>query len=135
MSAKLTQTNVFIMNLLPTITYIMLKTNLIICYLKKRVSTNFSLLHINARSLSKNKDHLSLYLSTLKIKFGVIAVTETWASADNEALLSISGYNSVFKNRLQNGAMALHCVLEIHLTLLNVKIWMHFLVMTLNRFL
>ena len=76
---------------------------------EERVSTNFSLLHINARSLSKNKDHLSLYLSTLKTKFGVIAVIETWASADIEALLSIPGYNSVFKNRLQNrgGGVAL----------------------------
>ena len=61
---------------------------------------------------------MSLYLSTLKIKFGVIAVTETWASADNEALLSISGYNSVFKNRLKNrgGGVALFISNTINFT-------------------
>ena len=57
-------------------------------------------MHINARSLSKNFDHLNIYLTSLSHMFSVIAVTETWANFTSESLLIIPGYNSISKNRL-----------------------------------
>jgi hypothetical protein len=65
----------------------------------KLVDDNFSLLHVNARSLAKNLDFLNIYLNTLNHKFSVIVVTETWASSTNESFLTIPGYHGIFKNR------------------------------------
>ena len=67
--------------------------------LHKSITNNFSLVHLNARSLNKNLDHLSVYLDTLKYSFDIIIVTETLANSDNMTFLSIPGYNTVFKNR------------------------------------
>ena len=64
----------------------------------KSIENNFSLIHINARSLSKNFEHLNIYLTSLSHIFSVIAVTEMWANFTNESLLVIPGYNSIFKN-------------------------------------
>ena len=67
----------------------------------KSIENNFSLIHINARILPTNLDHLDIYLTSLSHMFSVIAVTETWANFTNESLLIIPGYNSIFKNRLK----------------------------------
>ena len=42
-------------------------------------------------------------------KFGVIAVTETWANEHNESLLTIPGYHGLFTNRIDRwgGGVAL----------------------------
>lgn len=55
------------------------------CYSSFRNLTNyfrerndFSLLHINVRSLAKNHDVLSACLKNLDFTFGVIGLTETW---------------------------------------------------------
>ena len=63
----------------------------------KSIEYNFSLIHINARSLSNYLDHLNIYLTSLSHMFSVIAVTETWENFTNESLLIIHGYNSIFK--------------------------------------
>ena len=63
----------------------------------KSIENNFSLIHNNARSLSKNLNYLNIYLTSLSHMFSVIAVTETWANFTNESLLIIPGYNSIFK--------------------------------------
>ena len=62
----------------------------------KYIEKNFSLRHINARSLSKNLDHLNIYLISLRHMFSVIAVTETWENFTNESLLIMSCYNRIF---------------------------------------
>ena len=49
----------------------------------KATLTNISVLHINARSLSKNVSHLRDYLTNYKHKFSVSPVTETWATDEN----------------------------------------------------
>ena len=61
--------------------------------------SNFSLLHINARSLCKNLNNITSYLDRPNHKFAVIAVSKTWANISNESLLIIPGYNRVMKNR------------------------------------
>ena len=45
---------------------------------------------------------MNIYLSTLQFKFGVIAVTETWANEHNETFLTIPGYRGLFKNRIDS---------------------------------
>ena len=47
-------------------------------------NNTFSLLHVNARSLNKNYDDLSTFLTTLKnFRFSVIGVTETWLHSNS----------------------------------------------------
>ena len=67
--------------------------------IQRNIDNNFSVLHVNARSLHKNLDYLQMYLRTLNHNFSVIAVSETWASNDNMSLLNIPGYSSSFKSR------------------------------------
>ena len=55
-------------------------------------------MHINARSLSKNIDSIITELSLLSNKPSIIAVSETWASADNDNFL-IPGYCGIQKPR------------------------------------
>ena len=59
---------------------------------EKNIVTNFSLLHVNSRSLLKNLDHLINYLSIISHRFSVIAVSETWGNVNNEMFLNSSGY-------------------------------------------
>ena len=61
----------------------------------KSIENNFSLIHINTGSLSKNLDHLNIYLTSLSRMFSVIAVTETWTNFTNESLSVIRGYNNI----------------------------------------
>ena len=39
---------------------------------------NFSIMHLNARSLLKDLDQLNLMLGSLKKSFSVIGISETW---------------------------------------------------------
>ena len=56
------------------------------------------LMHINARSLSKNIHALTTELSLLTNQPSVIAVTETWTRSDNDPC-PIPGYTSILKSR------------------------------------
>lgn len=62
----------------------------------------FSILHINARSLIKNIESILLLIHRLHHKFSVIAVTETWTDMNNEHLVNIDGYSKIIKHR-ENG--------------------------------
>ena len=75
-----------------------------------RVESNFSLLHINARSLAKNLHQLIVYLETLNHTFHVIAVSETWVNNINYSLLNIPGYNSLtnYRTDRRGGRVALY---------------------------
>jgi exonuclease III len=75
----------------------------------KSIDSNFSLLHINIRSLSKNLEQLTIYLNSLNHRFTVIALSETWANENNQLTFSIPGYNSVMVNRTdgRGGGVAL----------------------------
>ena len=63
------------------------------------VESNFSLLHINARSLAKNLHQLIVYLETLNHTLHVIAVSETWDNNVNYLIVNISDYNSLTNYR------------------------------------
>ena len=61
-----------------------------------------SMLHINAGSLVAHIDSLNIHLDTLKHKFSIIGVTETWTNNTNESSINIPGYEMWIKSRLDS---------------------------------
>ena len=61
--------------------------------------TNFSIIHLNARSLLKNLDKLNQMLRNFKKPFSVIGVSETWLADCTAELVDITGYNFVSNHR------------------------------------
>ena len=61
--------------------------------------SSFSLCHLNIRSLPAHLVEFDALLSTMNISFDVIALTETWLTAQNADLYNIMGYNCVHKYR------------------------------------
>ena len=61
--------------------------------------SNFSLLHLNACSLQNKIDDLLQLINTVKLKFTVIAISETWANDTNQIFLNIPGYKRHLKSR------------------------------------
>lgn len=59
---------------------------------------NFSILHLNIRSLQSNFNNLTDFLSNLDIKFSIIGITETWLQ-DAVHSVDIDGYNFIHKHR------------------------------------
>ena len=65
--------------------------------------SNFSVIHLNIRSLKKNGETFEAYLSTLNCKFDVICLTETW-SKDIELINDfLDGYSVFSSTRRRNG--------------------------------
>ena len=60
---------------------------------------NFSIIHLNARSLLKNLDQLNLMFGSLKKPFSVIGISETWLTDCAAELFNITGYNFVSNHR------------------------------------
>ena len=59
---------------------------------------DFSLFHLNIRSLQRNFNNLINLLSLLDINFTLIGVSETWLNEPSH-LLDIDGYNFIHKHR------------------------------------
>ena len=60
---------------------------------------NFSLCHLNIRSIRKNVGSLEFTLENLQHEFSLIGITETWLKDDDCDLFAIQGYNVVEKHR------------------------------------
>ena len=60
---------------------------------------NFSIMHLNARSLLKNLDQLNLMLGNLKKSFAVIGISETWLTECTAELVNITGYSFISNHR------------------------------------
>ena len=71
--------------------------NSLSCQLKP--GNNFSILHIDARSLVQNYDETCNLIRRLHHKFSIIAITETWTDENSEELMDIDGYNKLMKHR------------------------------------
>ena len=56
---------------------------------------DFSLLHNNIRSIAKNFNKLSVFLSILDIHYDCIVLTETWNVGDL-GFFEIHGYNKIY---------------------------------------
>ena len=70
----------------------------------------FSLLHSNIRSIPKNLYDLELFLSGLRIRFTVMAFSETWLNSTNHLLYNIEGYNveSAYRSCRRGGGVSLY---------------------------
>ena len=68
---------------------------------KKFSDKTFSVLHLNAGSLSHYFESLKELLTTIKFEFKVICLTETWCTDDprNEILFNLENYTSIYKVR------------------------------------
>lgn len=58
---------------------------------------NFSVLHYNIRSIGKNLEQLSAYLSQHTFKYDIIAITETWLKQGET--VQLLGYVTVSQPR------------------------------------
>jgi exonuclease III len=67
----------------------------------RKTHTNdcLKIIHVNIRSISKNFNQLTAYLCTLKIKYDIIILTETWLSNDTSSLYCIPDYDRFCVNR------------------------------------
>ena len=72
---------------------------------------NFSLLHINTRSLNKNFDSLELLLTNLtQFPFSIIGITETWLRTTSPPVFNLHNYNMLRADRQcgKGGGVALY---------------------------
>ena len=60
---------------------------------------NFSVLHLNIRSILNKHEDIVTYLDSLKYKFSVIGLTETWLKKENIDDFPLSCYNFIGKAR------------------------------------
>jgi hypothetical protein len=76
------------------------------CCIDDTDNDSLSIIHFNARSLPKNMNQWSVYLNSLKFKFNIIGVSETWLNNDNAHLYTFDGYihyNLTRENRRGGG--------------------------------
>ena len=66
----------------------------------KKDAINFSLLHLNARSLLKNFDKFTQLLDSSQHEFSAIGISETWLNNINEDYVIITGYRFISSNRV-----------------------------------
>ena len=59
---------------------------------------DFSLLHLNIRSLARNLNSLTDFLSCLDIKFSVIGISENWLIESPQST-DINGFKFLHKHR------------------------------------
>ena len=70
----------------------------------------FSLTHINACSINKNIETIHQMLSSLRISFDIIGISETWISEPND-LIQIENYKLICnrrKNRKRRWCRVVH---------------------------
>ena len=71
---------------------------------------NFSILHLNARSIISNNDKIMNMLDTIGFKFSIIIITETWLNTNNINLFNINEYNSkhTIRKNGRGGGVSIH---------------------------
>ena len=60
---------------------------------------DFSIIHLNIRSLPRNGNNFIAYLETIKIKFSVICLTETWLNENRVIDDVFADYNAYHSMR------------------------------------
>ena len=76
--------------------------------------TSINILHMNARSMSKNADKIYSFLNSLTTPPDVLAITETWLNDTNKSLFKLSGYISyhLLRNTRAHGGVAIYITNE-----------------------
>ena len=66
-------------------------------------------MHVNIRSFNKNLENLLILLQSVKYKFFILAICETWETNSNVDIFQIPGYVKVSSLRLSGvgGGVAL----------------------------
>ena len=57
-----------------------------------------SIMHVNAGGLKCNLDSICCNLKTLKHKFSVIEISETWTDQSTEGMIHIRGYSIIIRS-------------------------------------
>ena len=66
----------------------------------KNINDNFSIMHLNIRSLNRNSDNLKLLLDKPhQSSFSVIGLTKTWLKKSSAIHYSLPGYNLIENSR------------------------------------
>uniref|UniRef100_A0A1A8FIK2 Helentron 4 helitron-like transposon replicase/helicase/endonuclease n=1 Tax=Nothobranchius korthausae TaxID=1143690 RepID=A0A1A8FIK2_9TELE len=70
----------------------------------------FSLIHFNSRSLHTHFSQIKDLLRSLKYKFQIIAISETWLTKETDSCLELEGYNmfNVNRNNKKGGGVAFY---------------------------
>ena len=81
--------------------------------------SDFSILHINIRSLQKNFDSFQVLLNSLDHRFSIIALSETWLKTDPHSYYFLPGYQLIVNNRKgmkAGGGVALYVSSDLNFT-------------------
>jgi hypothetical protein len=76
--------------------------------------TDFSLLHLNCRSLIGNFDKFKVLTRNLRKSFSIIGVSETWLNDETSDLVNFSGYNFISNHRLSKVGGGVGLYLQNH---------------------
>lgn len=74
--------------------------------LNNQTTNKLNILHMNSRSLPRNIDKITAFLSTLAIPPDILAITETWLTDTNKDFFDLPGYHAyhlVRNTRTQGG--------------------------------
>lgn len=84
-------------------------------------SNNFSILHINSRSLLNKIDDLILLLGSFNFKFSIIAISETWLNSQTQPLARLDGYRfeGNVRGNKRGGGVGLFIINSLNYTLNN----------------
>ena len=76
----------------------------------RKQETKMSLFHMNIKSLFYHFDELLLHLDSIKFKFTIIGLTETWLDENKRGLYDLETYTSVnkFKNTKRGGGVSVY---------------------------
>lgn len=82
-----------------------------------------SILHLNSQSLNRKFEKIIDFLRTLKKKFKVIAITETWLKNTDNNTVNIEGYNMFSINRIgkRGGGVALYIDVNLNCKIVEQK--------------
>ena len=77
---------------------------------------NLSVMHMNARSLPKNFDKITVFLNSLVMSPDIIAITETWLNDTNKYLFQLPGYHPhhLTRQTRTHGGVTLFISNDIH---------------------
>ena len=66
-------------------------------------SDQFSVLHLNIRSIKKNFENFKLFLNSINFTFSVICLSETWwdyLATIEKSLFELPSYNSMYQGAI-----------------------------------
>ena len=91
------------------------------CVEKSHMTSNLSLIHINARSMGNKLEYIEILLKTMKNNFDILAVSETLENDLNSHLINIPGYCKVSSMRsCKGGGTALFVKPNFEFTVIDV---------------